>query len=78
MLEILTLGHLAMACCMISILSCAEIPWLDMDLRTFYIKSVTFGPLLVPPLTWSLDKGVSSFSLCYYFEQPFAHWPTNG
>ena len=58
MLEILILGHFATACYIISTLSCAEIPWLDMDLKTFSIKSLSFGPLLVPPLPWSLDKGV--------------------
>ena len=59
-LAMLILGHFATACCIVLTLPCAKIPWLDIDLKTLSIKSLCCGPLLVPPLPWSLDKGVSS------------------
>ena len=74
-LPILILRYFATACCMISTLSCAEIPWLDMDLKTLSIRSLSCRPLLVPPLPWSLDKGVSS--LPFSSLQSFAHKPAN-
>ena len=34
LLEMLTWGHFATVCCIMSIFVCADIPWLDMDLKT--------------------------------------------
>ena len=78
----LTLGHLATACCIISILSWAEISWLDIDLKTFLSSVIFFGPLLAAPLPWSLDKGVFSLPvlilvhLCWE-QHSSAPWPAD-
>ena len=56
----LTLGHLATACCMILILVWAKIPWLESDLKTLSSLGISFGLLLAAHLPWSIDKGVSS------------------
>ena len=71
LLEMLTLGHFAEACCMILIFAWAEIPWLDSDHRTFSMSVISFEPLSAAPLPWSLDKGVSSLLTlrCVYYEQ---------
>ena len=60
LLEILTLGYLATACCIMLILVCADITWLDIDLKTLPSSVIFSGPLLAAPLPWSLDKGVLS------------------
>ena len=60
LLEMLTLGHFATACCMILILVWAEIPWLESDLKTLSSSGTSFGPLLESLLPWPIDKGVSS------------------
>ena len=43
-----------------SILVCANVPWLDMYLKTLPSSAMFFGPLLAVPLPWSLEKGVFS------------------
>ena len=82
LLKMLTLGHLSTACCIMLILPWAEIPWLGIDLKTLSSSVIFFGPLLAAPLSWSLDKEVSSFlvlilvHLCWE-QHSSVPWPAN-
>ena len=58
LLEMLTLGHFATVCCIMSILVCANIPWLDMDHKTSWSSLLFSGTTIGCSLPWSLYKRV--------------------